>query len=72
MAKTQTEPAGAAGSQFFVVTGKDAQLPPQYALLGNVTKGIGVVERIGELGNPTDPNGTPTRVVVMQKLTVSP
>jgi peptidyl-prolyl cis-trans isomerase B (cyclophilin B) len=72
MAKTQTEPAGAAGSQFFVVTGKDAQLPPQYALLGKVTEGIGVVERIGHLGNPTDPNGTPTRVVVMQKLTVSP
>jgi peptidyl-prolyl cis-trans isomerase B (cyclophilin B) len=72
MAKTQTEPAGAAGSQFFVVTGKDAQLPPQYALLGKVTKGIGVVERIGQLGNPTDPNGTPTRVVVMQKVTVSP
>ena len=72
MAKTQTEPAGAAGSQFFVVTGKDAQLPPQYALLGKVTKGIDVVERIGHLGNPTDPNGTPTRVVVMQKLTVSP
>jgi len=71
MAKTQTEPAGAAGSQFFVVTGQDAQLPPQYALLGNVTKGIDVVKRIGQLGNPTDPNGTPTQVVVMKKVTVS-
>ena len=72
MAKTQTEPAGAAGSQFFVVTGQDAQLPPDYALLGNVTKGINVVKRIGLLGNPSDPNGTPTQVVVMKKLTVSP
>ena len=72
MAKTQTEPAGAAGSQFFVVTGQDAQLPPDYALLGKVTKGIGVVKRIGLLGNPTDPNGTPTQVVVMKKVTVSP
>jgi len=71
MAKTQTEPAGAAGSQFFVVTGQDAQLPPDYALLGKVTDGIDVVKRIGELGNPTDPNGTPTQVVVMKKLTVS-
>ena len=72
MAKTQTEPDGAAGSQFFVVTAQDAQLPPQYALLGNVTKGIDVVKKIGELGNPTDPNGTPTQVVVMKKVTVSP
>ena len=72
MAKTQTEPAGAAGSQFFVVTGQNAQLPPQYALLGKVTKGIDVIKKIGELGNPTDPNGTPTQVVVMKKVTVSP
>ena len=72
MAKTQTEPAGAGGSQFFVVTGQDAQLPPQYALLGQVTKGLDVVQKIGQLGNPTDPNGTPTQVVVMKKVTVSP
>jgi cyclophilin family peptidyl-prolyl cis-trans isomerase len=72
MAKTQTEPDGAAGSQFFVVTAPDAQLPPQYALLGKVTKGIDVVKQIGKLGNPTDPNGTPTRVVEMKKVTVSP
>jgi peptidyl-prolyl cis-trans isomerase B (cyclophilin B) len=72
MAKTQTEPAGAAGSQFFVVTGQDAQLPPQYALLGKVTKGLDVVQEIGRLGNPADPNGTPTQVVVMKKVTVSP
>lgn len=71
MAKTQSEPAGAAGSQFFVVTGQDAQLPPEYALLGHVTTGIDVVERIGKLGNPTDPNGTPTQTVVMKKVTVS-
>jgi cyclophilin family peptidyl-prolyl cis-trans isomerase len=72
MAKTQTEPAGAAGSQFFVVTGQDAQLPPQYALLGTVTSGKDVVHKIGRLGNPTDPNGTPTQVVVMKKVSVSP
>jgi peptidyl-prolyl cis-trans isomerase B (cyclophilin B) len=72
MAKTGSEPAGAAGSQFFVVTGQDAQLPPDYALLGNVTKGIGIVERIGRLGNPGDQLGKPTQVVVMGKVTVSP
>jgi peptidyl-prolyl cis-trans isomerase B (cyclophilin B) len=69
MAKTQTEPAGTSGSQFFVVTGADAQLPPDYALLGNVTMGIDVVKKIGQLG---DANEAPTQPVVMTKVTVSP
>jgi peptidyl-prolyl cis-trans isomerase B (cyclophilin B) len=71
MAKTQTEKSGTAGSQFFVVTGDDAQLPPDYALLGKVTKGIGVAQAIGQLGNPNDQTGAPTQTVVMQKVTLS-
>ena len=60
MAKTGTEPAGTSGSQFFVVTGEDAGLPPDYALLGTVTKGQEVVDKIGvaEVGpdeQPVDP-----------------
>ena len=43
MAKTAAEPAGTSGSQFFVVTGKDALLPPEYALLGKVSSGLDVV-----------------------------
>jgi peptidyl-prolyl cis-trans isomerase B (cyclophilin B) len=46
MAKTGAAPPGTAGSQFFVVTGADAGLGPDYALLGKVTKGLAVVERI--------------------------
>jgi len=49
MAKGGPEPAGSSGSQFFVVTGASSTLPPEYALLGNVSEGIDVVERIGEL-----------------------
>ncbi len=45
MAKTAAEPAGTSGSQFFVVT-ESAYLPPDYALLGRVTRGMDVVERI--------------------------
>jgi cyclophilin family peptidyl-prolyl cis-trans isomerase len=71
MAKAGNEPAGAAGSQFFVVTGQDAQLPPDYAILGKLTKGADVVRAIGKLGTPTQ-EGTPTEPVVMQKVTVSP
>jgi peptidyl-prolyl cis-trans isomerase B (cyclophilin B) len=47
MAKTGAEPAGTSGSQFFVVTAEDAQLPPDYALLGEVTGGQDVVDKIG-------------------------
>ena len=53
MAKTGAEPAGTSGSQFFVVTAEDAQLPPDYALLGRVTGGQDVVDTIGVV--ETDP-----------------
>jgi cyclophilin family peptidyl-prolyl cis-trans isomerase len=70
MAKTQTEPSGTSGSQFFVVTGADAGLQPDYALLGVVTKGLRVVDRIGKLGNPV--NQRPTRKVEVLRMTVTP
>ena len=70
MAKTSAEPAGTSGSQFFVVTGANAGLPAQYALLGVVTKGLPVVDRIGKLGNPV--NERPTRKVVVLKMIVTP
>jgi peptidyl-prolyl cis-trans isomerase B (cyclophilin B) len=47
MAKTGAEAAGTSGSQFFVVTAEDAGLPPDYALLGKVTAGQDVVDKIG-------------------------
>jgi peptidyl-prolyl cis-trans isomerase B (cyclophilin B) len=67
MAKTSAEPPGTSGSQFFVVTGADAGLPPEYALVGRVDKGMDVVERIGELGTPTE---QPKQTVVMEKITI--
>jgi len=68
MAKSQNEPAGTSGSQFFVVTGADVGLPPDYAVLGNVTDGLDVVETIGKLGDPSDPSGTPTEPVKIDKM----
>jgi peptidyl-prolyl cis-trans isomerase B (cyclophilin B) len=67
MAKTASEPAGTAGSQFFVVTGADAGLPPLYALVGKVTSGLDVVERIGKLGDPATEQ--PTQPVVIDSVT---
>ena len=52
MAKTAVEPPGRSGSQFFVVAAADAGLPPSYALLGKVSSGQDVVDRIASLGDP--------------------
>ena len=40
MAKSQADPPGTSGSQFFVVTGDDVGLPPDYAIVGEVTDGL--------------------------------
>jgi len=68
MAKTGAEPPGTAGSQFFVVTAPDAGLPPEYAIVGTVTKGLETVDRIGNLGNAAE---QPTQPVVVEKVTVT-
>jgi cyclophilin family peptidyl-prolyl cis-trans isomerase len=68
MAKSQSEPAGTSGSQFFVVTGDASFLPPDYALLGHVTKGLAVVTKIGKLGDQAE---TPTLIVVVRHITIT-
>jgi peptidyl-prolyl cis-trans isomerase B (cyclophilin B) len=68
MAKTAVEPAGTSGSQFYIVTAPDAELPPDYALLGKVVKGRDVALAIGELGDPASGGaGTPLQPVVIEK-----
>jgi cyclophilin family peptidyl-prolyl cis-trans isomerase len=72
MAKGPAERPGTAGSQFFVVTTQDAQLAPEYAVLGKVVKGQAVVDRIGQLGDPASGgSGTPTETVEIQKASLS-
>jgi peptidyl-prolyl cis-trans isomerase B (cyclophilin B) len=68
MAKTQTEPAGTSGSQFFVVTARDAGLPPDYALLGRVTAGKDTVDRIAKV--PANGLEQPIVPIVIQKATL--
>ena len=71
MAKAGNEPSGTAGSQFFVVTGPGAGLTPDYALLGKVTKGMKVVQEIGQLGDPASGGaGTPLQAVAIEETTV--
>jgi peptidyl-prolyl cis-trans isomerase B (cyclophilin B) len=75
MAKTQTDPSGASGSQFFIVTAANATqsagLTPDYALLGKVISGQNVVDAIGRLPTTPPGDGTPTPAVVMSSVTVS-
>jgi peptidyl-prolyl cis-trans isomerase B (cyclophilin B) len=69
MAKGATEPPGTAGSQFFVVTAADAALPPDYAVLGKVTKGFEVVRQI-EL-TPVGADERPVVPIVMKRVRIS-
>lgn len=69
MAKTGANPPGTSGSQFFVVTGADAGLPPDYAILGKVTEGLDAVEKIDALGQP-GADGPPSKPVVIERVDV--
>ncbi|MEP7334740.1 MAG: peptidylprolyl isomerase [Actinomycetota bacterium] len=68
MAKTAAEPRGAAGSQFFVVTSDEIQLPADYAVIGEVTSGFDAVARIGALGDST--TQLPTVPIVVESVEI--
>ena len=71
MVKSGGESPGTAGSQFYVVTGQDAGLPPEYGLLGKVVKGMEVAMKIDSLGDPQSGGaGTPLQTVVVEKATL--
>ena len=67
MAKSSADPPGRSGSQFYVVTAPDAGLPPEYALVGKVSRGYDVVEKIEALGTPEE---TPKQTVLIEEMTI--
>jgi cyclophilin family peptidyl-prolyl cis-trans isomerase len=67
MAKSEVEPPGRSGSQFYVVTAPATPLPPEYALVGKVTEGFDAVERIEKLGTPSE---KPKQPVVIEEVTI--
>jgi peptidyl-prolyl cis-trans isomerase B (cyclophilin B) len=75
MAKGGTAPAGASGSQFFIVTGSNVNLPPVYALVGHVTLGERSVEAIARVPTEAPPEGgeasRPRIPVVIEKATLT-
>ncbi len=68
MAKTGAEPAGTSGSQFFIVTGADVGLPPDYAIAGKVTKGDDTVTKIAAVEK--DDQDVPISPVLIEKATL--
>lgn len=67
MAKSSADPPGRSGSQFYVVTAPDAGLPPEYALVGKVSEGYDVVEKIDALGTEEE---KPTQTVLIEEMTI--
>lgn len=68
MAKSSAEPPGTSGSQFYVVTAPDAGLPPEYALVGKVSKGYSAVEAIEKLAG--GPEEKPKQTVLIEEVTI--
>ena len=57
------------GSQFFVISGpQGVRLPPQYALFGQVVKGLDVVAVIDAIGTGS---GTPKESVTIESVTIT-
>jgi cyclophilin family peptidyl-prolyl cis-trans isomerase len=67
MAKSSADPPGRSSSQFFVITAPDAGLPPEYALVGKVSKGYDTVEKIEALGTPEE---KPKQTVLIEEVTI--
>ncbi|MGC9668557.1 peptidylprolyl isomerase [Planosporangium sp. 12N6] len=75
VAIAKTQAPATSSSQFFIVY-KDTQLPADYTVLGKVTKGLDVVQKVADAGvTPADPSnpgdGAPKTAVTIQSLTMS-
>ncbi|GAA1423484.1 peptidylprolyl isomerase [Catellatospora coxensis] len=68
MAKTQAP--SSTGSQFFIVYG-ESQLGPDYTVLGTVTKGLDIVQKVAKDGNAAD-GVAPKTPVTIKSLTMTP
>jgi len=75
MAKAGPEPAGTAGSQFFIVPSDAAaeRLTPEYAVLGRVVNGMETVDRLNAVeteAGPTGERSTPVEPVTIEKVEI--
>jgi peptidyl-prolyl cis-trans isomerase B (cyclophilin B) len=74
MAKTNAAPSGTSGSQFFIVTGSNVELPPLYALVGHVVGSYRAVEAIASFPTKEDPgheHSRPIEPIVISRAVLS-
>lgn len=67
--------ANSGGSQFFIVTGDQGEvLAPQFSVIGQVTDGFDVIDRIEEIevGGPSTDGKTPQETIYIESVTVTP
>ena len=63
-------PGGDAGSQFFLVY-QDSTLPPDYTIVGEITEGLDVLQRIGKDGTASGTSdGPPIKPITIETFTV--
>ena len=73
IAMARTQQPGTTGSQFFIVYG-DTQLDPTYTVLGTVTKGMDIVDKVAKAGTDnanSKGDGHPKTEVDIKTLTMS-
>jgi cyclophilin family peptidyl-prolyl cis-trans isomerase len=81
-AKTNAEPPGTAGSQFFVTTGDPAPLNGtkkttggkttyDYGWFGHVLEGLGNAQKLESYAVPSDPSGAPSRPLYIFSVTIN-
>jgi peptidyl-prolyl cis-trans isomerase B (cyclophilin B) len=73
LAMAKTSAAHSTGSQFFLVD-KDSQLPPQYTVVGHISLGLSVLDRLIAIGNNSkngQGDGAPNKTIYLQKVTVT-
>jgi len=69
MAKAGNEAPGTSGSQFFIVTAENAELDPDYAIVGRV---VGSYDAVAKLeATPTTSDDRPTEPLVIERATVT-
>ena len=73
MAKAGNEAAGTSGSQFFIVTAENAELPAEYAIVGRVVGSYAAVAKLEAtptLHAPPEQHDRPTEPLVIERATV--
>jgi len=68
MAREPSQPPGYSDSRFFVATSLETGLPPDFALLGQVTGSFAAVARIDELATPEQKTSQP---VLIEKISIT-